>query len=221
MFSDGQLNQLRAPLDEQRVSIRKVQGRSLSYLETWDCIAKANELFGFDKWSYNVTRVEETKFGFMAIVKLYIGGGVEREDVGYTAFAPKRGEEPGPDDYDMAIKGAVSDALKRCLRTFGNQFGNSLYDKDRVPGPQQVTVDQDGVIIEPPTVKALASDPVNRLRMRVECEGHGMAGLTGIRAGGGILAAIPAAKAAPPGKRGLPSSDGMMHPRILPRPTPN
>ena len=29
----------------------------------------------------------------------------------------------------MAVKGAVSDALKRSLRTFGNQFGNSLYNK--------------------------------------------------------------------------------------------
>ena len=35
------------------------------------------------------------------------------------------------DHYDTASKGAVSDALKRALRTFGAQFGNSLYDKGR------------------------------------------------------------------------------------------
>ena len=28
-------------------------------------------------------------------------------------------------------KEAVTDALKRTMRSFGNQFGNSLYDKSR------------------------------------------------------------------------------------------
>lgn len=31
------------------------------------------------------------------------------------------------DAHEMAKKGAVTDGLKRCLRTFGSQFGNSLY----------------------------------------------------------------------------------------------
>jgi hypothetical protein len=33
----------------------------------------------------------------------------------------------------MSIKGAVAGALKRALRHFGDQFGNSLYDKDEYP----------------------------------------------------------------------------------------
>ncbi len=34
--------------------------------------------------------------------------------------------------HEMAEKGAVTDALKRALRTFGNQFGNGLYGDGRI-----------------------------------------------------------------------------------------
>ncbi len=33
--------------------------------------------------------------------------------------------------HEAAEKGAVTDALKRCLRSFGAQFGNDLYGADR------------------------------------------------------------------------------------------
>jgi len=35
------------------------------------------------------------------------------------------------DAHEGAAKEAVTDALKRSLRSFGNQFGNSLYSKDK------------------------------------------------------------------------------------------
>ena len=41
-----------------------------------------------------------------------------------------------PDAHDMAIKGAVTDALKRALRTFGPQFGNGLYEHDDIAPPK-------------------------------------------------------------------------------------
>ncbi len=34
---------------------------------------------------------------------------------------------------ELATKEAVTDALKRCLRYYGNKFGLSLYDKDDAP----------------------------------------------------------------------------------------
>lgn len=49
--------------------------------------------------------------------------------------------------HEMAEKGAVTDALKRALRTFGNQFGNGLYGD----GPVMI-VDGDTLTIE--TLKA-------------------------------------------------------------------
>jgi hypothetical protein len=55
---------------------------------------------------------------------------VNREDVGHGIAAGTSSEA-----IEMARKGAVTDALKRALRSFGNQFGNSLYDKDHAkPG---------------------------------------------------------------------------------------
>jgi len=36
------------------------------------------------------------------------------------------------DAHEMAEKGAVTDALKRALRTFGDQFGNGLYGDGRI-----------------------------------------------------------------------------------------
>lgn len=47
------------------------------------------------------------------------------------------------DAHEMAEKGAVTDALKRVLRTFGNQFGNGLYGDGPV-----VIVDGDTLTIE-------------------------------------------------------------------------
>ncbi len=38
--------------------------------------------------------------------------------------------------HEHAEKGAVTDALKRALRTFGNQFGNSLYGDGHVDIPE-------------------------------------------------------------------------------------
>lgn len=45
------------------------------------------------------------------------------------------------DAHEVARKGAATDALKRCLRTFGPQFGNSLYGEGRV-----ILVDGDSLI---------------------------------------------------------------------------
>lgn len=36
------------------------------------------------------------------------------------------------DAHEVARKGSVTDAMKRCLRTFGSQFGNGLYGDGRI-----------------------------------------------------------------------------------------
>ena len=145
MFTDDQLAMLQAPLDDSRIEHRRKGKFEMAYLETWDCIAKANEILGFEGWAYTVARLEATPHGWMAVVHLQVGSReswVTREDVGFTAYASKAGEEPTADDWDMAIKGAVSDALKRCLRTFGTQFGNDLYDKGRASASASASASQ-------------------------------------------------------------------------------
>lgn len=63
---------------------------------------------------------------------------IAREDVGFGTGIDKTLAQA----HEGAAKEAVTDALKRAMRSFGNQFGNSLYDKSRKqtqqPQPRQL-----------------------------------------------------------------------------------
>lgn len=138
-LSDEQKALLSAPLDPSRVQQREQAGRMVSYLEGHDIIAVANTILGFDGWTYRIPMVPRVvhegiyydREGRQHPWALIIGGvsvqvgDIEREDVGLCVARPS----DNADVLDMAYKGAVTDALKRALRTFGDQFGNSLYDK--------------------------------------------------------------------------------------------
>lgn len=111
------------------------------YIEGWHAIAEANRIFGFGGWSYTLldcrcvserdrTIGREAKPGFgvtyTATVRVAVDG-VTRDDVG-------AGHGYDVDcglAHESAIKEAVTDALKRALRTFGNPFGLALYDRSR------------------------------------------------------------------------------------------
>lgn len=147
MLDDATREALAKPLDEGRVKQVSTGGRAADYLETYDVIDAANRIFGFDGWSFellSVTPVLATNrdgdtrgFLYMAQGRLTIGETV-RVDVGTNDVSYRRDTgEATPDSYETAIKGAVSDCLKRCFRTWGAQFGNTLYDKQRdKPRPQ-------------------------------------------------------------------------------------
>lgn len=110
------------------------------YIEGWHAIAEANRIFGFGNWSYAIKElmkdsVSEGKdsrgnpqwqAAYTCIVRVTVGD-VVREDVGFgSGFAKQIG-----DAIEGATKEAVTDALKRALRTFGSPFGLALYDKSR------------------------------------------------------------------------------------------
>lgn len=136
-FTPEQTKQLSAKLDMAHVKPPSANGPKGDYLEGWHVIAEANRIFGFDGWSYSIYSLtlcgEPTKndkgnwaVSYLARVKVEVGEAA-REDVGYgSGFARNVG-----DAYESAAKEAVTDALKRCLRTFGNPFGLALYDKTR------------------------------------------------------------------------------------------
>ena len=147
---------LAQPLDPKNVKPRKANGPKGDYIEGWHAIAEANRIFGFGSWSYEVKgltkdSVAEGKNGrgddqwqaaYTAIVRVTVGE-VVREDVGFgSGFAKQIG-----DAIEGATKEAVTDALKRCLRTFGDPFGLALYDKDKAnvrppePDPKPVADD--------------------------------------------------------------------------------
>lgn len=133
--------ELKKKLDPAHVKPAKSFGPKGDYVEGWFAIQEANRIFGFGEWSYTLVacacvserprEIGKSKapgFGvtYTATVRVEVGG-VVREDVG-------AGHGYDVDcglAHESAIKEAVTDALKRSLRSFGNPFGLALYDKTR------------------------------------------------------------------------------------------
>lgn len=114
-------------LDDSLVAYRTSARGTVAYLKTATVIRQANDIFGYGKWKTELLS-PPTKVGngYMAVMRVTVKNSeieTSYEDVGYC---PSRREG----DENTAIKGAVSDALKRCLRHFGAQFGNNLYFDD-------------------------------------------------------------------------------------------
>ena len=143
MFDKKQLDILNQELDSSRIKTRDKGNISLSYIEGHDVIETANRVFGFGNWSYSISKLEQVSqeqnqnqnhvICYKAIVQVLIHSEnhtqeVKREDVGFGTGVAKT----QADAHEGAAKEAVTDALKRAMRSFGNQFGNSLYDKSRL-----------------------------------------------------------------------------------------
>ncbi len=153
MITDAQKKALEAPLDPAVVVKPTGQfGPKGDYIEGWHAINEANRIFGFDAWSYSTelqkvceATNEKGNIEISYICKCTVSAlGVERQDIGYGSGAAKK----AGDAHEGAVKEAVTDALKRCLRTFGNPFGLALYDKSRAnvsaPAVEYITDDQRG-----------------------------------------------------------------------------
>lgn len=169
-FTKEQVGLLEEQITPDVVSERRGAGNmTLSYVEGFYAINKANEIFGYDGWDYEIVdlrtdtyqvkeviharataqvkvtvRVPSSTEGVIndlieqsgeeasaEVIMAQLGSAgipkqtVTRNDVGHGTSTAK-GVVP---DFEAAEKEAVTDALKRSLRSFGNQFGNSLYDK--------------------------------------------------------------------------------------------
>ncbi|EMG31034.1 Rad52/Rad22 family DNA repair protein [Campylobacter showae] len=142
MFNEKQIKILQEELDSSRIKTREKANIKLSYLEGFDVIETANNIFGFGSWSYSIISLgqvsQETNNNqnavicYKAVVKVDVfsldhSKCITRQDVGFGTGVAKS----LADAHENGAKEAVTDALKRSLRTFGNQFGNSLYDKTR------------------------------------------------------------------------------------------
>jgi len=142
MFTDKQNQVLAYELDSSRIKSRSKGNVSLSYLEGFDVIETANKIFGYGNWDYNITSLTQVSqelnhnqnniICYKAVVNVTVhdlthSKSVTREDVGFGTGIAKI----LADAHEGGAKEAVTDAIKRTLRSFGNQFGNSLYDKSR------------------------------------------------------------------------------------------
>ena len=147
------------PLDPALVSRREGRtGRIYDYLEGHTVIDQANRIFGYGGWGYELAgdvtlrqfktvdaetgEVKDTH-AYSAPVRVTVPGAPPRTDVGFQWVA-----EETPDDHETACKGAVTDGLKRALRSFGDRFGNGLYgDRPTAggsPRPQRVRAQAKG-----------------------------------------------------------------------------
>ena len=129
---------LSEPLDPTLVSQRRGRGgKSFDYLEGHVVIEQANRIFGRGAWGYEqlgdvMLRQVETvdpqtgevkvSLGYSASVRVTVAGALPRTDIGVHPVT-----EETFDGHDTAIKGAVTDGMKRAFRSFGVQFGNGFY----------------------------------------------------------------------------------------------
>ena len=133
MLDTDTIEQLKKPLDPEKVKTRKGRGGSgdVPYLEGHTVIEQANRIFGYGAWGVDrigdptIQRLgDRTLYAFT--VKVTVHGVTAYTDTGVGISA-----NDTPDAHETAIKGAVTDGLKRALRHFGAQFANDLYDRDR------------------------------------------------------------------------------------------
>lgn len=161
------IRKLKEELPKSFILTRKNDG--LEYIAGYQVIDQANSIFGFGNWGYRLTRypeLHESKdvsgifYYFTCAVETWVKDGaseIRREDVGYAEVTStkiydvkdqnqrptgeKRGGRP---QFEVAFKGCVTDAMKRALRAWGNQFGNSLYDReDKLPTMEKESIGVD------------------------------------------------------------------------------
>lgn len=145
-LTNDQIAALQAPLNRDNVKGRKQAGREVSYIESWFAEAEANRIFGYDGWDSTIKDLR-----LVSEREVIIGKGGNYEKPGWSvsyvctvrvdvcidgAFVTREGvgaghgidADPGQ-AHESAVKEAASDAEKRALKTWGNQFGLALYDK--------------------------------------------------------------------------------------------
>jgi DNA recombination protein Rad52 len=164
---DVNVEKLGEPLDAKRVRQRQGRGggQALSYLETHDVIRTANDIFGFGKWGHEIVELRPLStvqvkssggkdgfhVGYVCIVKLTVTGCVPVSGVGY-GDATEYTQTALVTAHELAAKEAESDALKRALKNYGDQFGLALYDKAAATS---------GHVATKPAVAAAASPAVD------------------------------------------------------------
>lgn len=153
-FTIEQEKLLNEPLLKENVKTREGTGNTeLSYLASYHVIEEANRIFGFDGWDSEIlslTQIDKTEYekppykagdkpkpmvsiSYLCKLRITIKAGdkpVVREDVGFGNGVAGATAYGIGSCIELASKEAVTDALKRCMRYFGNKFGLTLYDKD-------------------------------------------------------------------------------------------
>ena len=145
---------LNEPLATDNIKQRQGTGGNMySYLTGHHVIAEANRLFGFGGWSTEIKSLTETvkekyekppykqgesakkmvAVAYICQLRLTVKvNGEEKtcEDTGFGDGTARDTPTGLLSCIELSTKEAVTDALKRCFRQLGNQFGNTLYDTE-------------------------------------------------------------------------------------------
>lgn len=133
--------ELDAKIPREAVSERDAgQGRSLSYLAGHYVIDRLNKVLGQGAWSYNINELRLVHSGevngkhvahYVSIIS-FIAKLADKvahfEEVGYGDGMDAR--NPGK-AHELAVKEAITDAIKRAAKNLGMSMGLALYDKDQ------------------------------------------------------------------------------------------
>lgn len=133
------------PIPRSVISKREGGGGStLDYLEGHYVISRLNKVFGNLNWSKEVNVIEKEKeitkdrydkdcYNYTVVVKVKLFIQINaiytfKEDIGSCSGTSRKSFG---DALELAYKGAVTDALKRCAKDLGMSFGLALYDKEQ------------------------------------------------------------------------------------------
>lgn len=131
------VEQLEAKIPRSVISKRDGGGgRKLDYLEGWYVIDRMNQIFGVGGWSYVTDEMRLVHQGEVDgkhvahyVAKITVrAAGTAFSDFGYGDGTDKY--NPGK-AHELAVKEAVTDAIKRACKNFGKSMGLALYDKTR------------------------------------------------------------------------------------------
>ncbi|KAJ9644103.1 DNA repair protein rad52 [Coniosporium tulheliwenetii] len=111
-------------------------------------ILLANEVFGFNGWSSAIRNIQidfvdenqstgQITLGLSIIVRVTLRDGTFHDDIGYGHVENCNGRAAA---FGKAKKEAVTDALKRALRHFGNVFGNCFDNREYLSKVTKVKV---------------------------------------------------------------------------------
>jgi hypothetical protein len=138
-YTDAQIEQLLKPINPKRVGQREGQ----SHVEAYEIAAHLTRLFGFPPaWRKEIVELacihessrphprDDSKLQWTVVYRCQMRLWVLDEIVGDDAATGDGINMPQPGAaHDFAVKTAVSQALKRCAKDLGDQFGLSLYRK--------------------------------------------------------------------------------------------
>lgn len=119
-------------------------GGKIAYVEGWTIMSLANKIFGYDGWFSEIKSTtvdfyedlsQKINIGISVVVRITLKDGTFKEDLGFGSSENQKNKSTA---WEKAKKEAVTDAIKRAFRQFGNALGNCCYDKEFLRDIQQV-----------------------------------------------------------------------------------